>query len=357
MTAPGVSFIVPVHNGERWLEEVLISILDQRDGRPFEVIVVDDGSTDRSRDVLATWAARGAIRLLRSTSRGAAAALNLGIRKARHPIVCLVDQDVVLQPGWLGALLGEFGAPHVAAVQGYYLTDRRAPLLARVMGLDIEQRYARIGAGPTSHVCTGNSAYRLEALHNAGLFDEGFGYGLDNDMSYRLARAGYELRFCPAANSVHRWRETLGSYLRQQYGLGYGRLDVVARHPHQLTGDAVSPPVMMAHAPLMLGALGAGVAALVLRGVGQPWHPAAWICAAVIAFLALERLLAGMRATIRHRDPAGLCFMPVHLLRDLAWALAIVVWTARRLARRARHPSHSMPGSHGSASPPSRGVY
>lgn len=357
MTERGVSFIVPVHNGERWLDEVLTSISEQQDGRPFEMIVVDDGSTDRSPDVLKAWVARGEIRLLRATSRGAAAALNLGIREARHPIVCLVDQDVVLRPGWLAALLAEFPSLRVGAVQGYYLTDRRAPLLARVMGLDIEQRYGRIGAGPTNHVCTGNSAYRLEALAKVGLFDEDFGYGLDNDMSYRLARAGYQLRFCPVAMSVHRWRETLGSYLGQQYGLGYGRLDVIARHPHRLTGDAVSPSMMMAHAPLMLGALGAGVAAVLLQALGQPWRLAMWISLAVIGFLALERLLAGARAAIHHRDPAGLCFVPVHLLRDLAWALAIVIWTARRLARRARHPLHSMPGSHDSKPPSSRGVY
>jgi GT2 family glycosyltransferase len=357
MTEPGVSFIVPVHNGERWLDEVLTSILEQRDGRPFEVIVVDDGSTDRSPDVLTPWVDRGDIRLLRSTSRGVAAALNLGIREAHHPIVCLVDQDVVLRPGWLAALLAEFRSLHVGAVQGYYLTDRQAPLLARVMGLDIEQRYDRIGAGPTNHVCTGNSAYRLVALGEAGLFDEGFGYGLDNDMSYRLAGAGYELRFCPAATSVHRWRETLGSYLGQQYGVGYGRLDVVGRHPHRLMGDAVSPPIMMAHAPLMLGACAAGLVSLVLSVLGLPWRIAAWCCTATVAALALERLVAGVGAAIRHRDAAALLFAPVHLLRDLAWAAAMVVWSWRRLARQARRPAHSMPGSHGAAPPSAGGVY
>jgi cellulose synthase/poly-beta-1,6-N-acetylglucosamine synthase-like glycosyltransferase len=244
--------------------------------------------------------------LFRSTSRGAAAALNLGIREARHPIVCLVDQDVVLRPGWLAAIAAEFRSPRVGAVQGYYLTDRRAPLLARVMGLDIEQRYGRISAGPTNHVCTGNSAYRREALRDAGLFDEGFGYGLDNDMSYRLARAGYELRFCPAAKSVHRWRETLGSYLGQQYGLGYGRLDVVARHPYRVAGDLVSPSMMMAHAPLMLGSLGGGAAALILCASGLPWQPAAWLSLAVIGFLTLERLLAGVRYTCCATSPGPL---------------------------------------------------
>ena len=72
--------------------------------------------------------------------------------------------------------------PTVAAAQGYYATDPGAPIPARVMGLDLEQRYASIADGDTDHVCTGNAAYRVEALHRVGLFDESLGYGYDNDM-------------------------------------------------------------------------------------------------------------------------------------------------------------------------------
>jgi len=343
---PGVTFVVPVHNGERWLDEVLKAILAQRDGRPFEVIAVDDNSTDGSPRILAARAAAGDMRVLRAAKRGAAAAMNQGIREAAQPIICLVDQDVVLKPGWLAAILEALkagpGTATVGAVQGYFVTDPGAPLVARVAGMDLEQRYAAIGEGTTNHVCTGNSAYRAEALHKAGLFDESFGYGYDNDMSYRLMHAGYALRFCPGAKSVHRWRETLRGYLVQQYGQGYGRLDIVWKHPGWVAGDAVSPSLMMAHAPLMLMALGAGIAALALAAAGAPWHPAAWAGGAILAGLALERLVAGVRAAIRHRDAAGLLFPPLHLLRDAAWALAIVVWTARRLKGAGRHPSHSM---------------
>ena len=342
MTPPGVSFVVPVHNGERWLDEVLTAILVQRDGRRFEIIAVDDGSTDRSPGILAAREATGEVRVLRAAKRGAAAAMNQGIRQASHPIICLVDQDVVLQPGWLSRILEPLREPGVGAVQGYFVTDPQAPVVARVAGMDLEQRYAAIGEGPTNHVCTGNSAYRAEALHKAGLFDESFGYGYDNDMSYRLMRAGYALRFCPGAKSVHRWRETLRGYLTQQYGQGYGRLDIVGKHPGWVAGDAVSPSMMMAHAPLMAAALASGAASLLLRAASLPWRQALALAGIIVAGLALERLAAGVRAAIRHRDAAGLLFVSLHLLRDAAWALAIVVWGARRLAGRGRHPSQSM---------------
>ena len=342
MTQPGVSFVVPVHNGERWLDEALTAILAQRDGRLFEVIAVDDGSTDRSPEILAERAESDGVLVLRAEKRGAAAAMNQAIRQAAHLIICLVDQDVVLRPEWLGAVLEPFDEPAVGAVQGYFVTDPQAPVVARVAGMDLEQRYAAIGEGPTSHVCTGNSAYRAEALHKAGLFDESFGYGYDNDMSYRLMRAGYALRFCPGAKSMHRWRETLRGYLVQQYGQGYGRLDIVWKHPGWVAGDAVSPSMMMAHAPLMAAALASGAASLVLRAAGLPWRPAAALAGIIVAGLALERLAAGVRAAVRHRDAAGLLFVPLHLLRDAAWALAIAAWGARRLAGRGRHPSQSM---------------
>jgi hypothetical protein len=99
---------------------------------------------------------------------------------------------------------------------------------------------------------------------------------------------------------------------------------------------------MMAHAPLMAAALASGLASLLLRATGLPWRPALWIAGIIAGGLALERLAAGIRAAIRHRDAAGLLFPPLHLLRDAAWALAIVVWTARRLLGHGRDPSHSM---------------
>lgn len=342
MNPTGVSFVVPVHNGERWLAAALEAILAQRDGRGFELIAIDDGSTDGSVEILRRFESRGEARVLRTGGVGAAAAMNLGIGEASHPIVCLIDQDVVLKPGWLAAILAPLDDPGVGAAQGRFVVDPDAPAVARVAAMDIDERYAAMGAGATSQVCTGNSAYRAGATRDAGLFDESFGYGYDNDLSYRLMSAGHALRYCPEAQSIHRWRDTLRGYLAQQYGQGYGRLDIVWKHPGWATGDSVSPAAMMAHAPLMLIALGSWVVALALAAAGAPWRPAAWAGGVVLAGLVIERLAAGVRAAIRHRDAAGLLFPPLHLLRDAAWALAIIVWAARRLARRRPRPSHSM---------------
>jgi len=338
----GVSFVIPVHNGVAWIRETIEAILAQADGRPIEVIVVDDRSEDGSSTLLEHLAAVFPIRVFPGEGRGAAAALNAGVRAARHPIVCQVDQDVIVGPGWMQRLTAEFQDPAVVAAQGYFATDRHATVCARVMGLDLEQRYAAIRDADTDHVCTGNSAYRADALLQVGLFDETLGYGYDNDMSYRLREAGWRLVFCRDAWSSHRWREGLSGYLVQQYGLGYGRLDLVAKHPTRLTGDSVSPPGMMIHAPLMLMVVASLLGSVVMAMAGGPWRPMMVSSAFVFAALAAERLVAGLRAAARFRDPAGLLFPIFHAARDLMWVAAIVTWSARRFGRERASPSHSM---------------
>src|SRR6185436_19064922 len=145
-------------------------------------------------------------------------------------------------------------------------------------------------------------------LLQVGLFDETFGYGYDNDISYRLRAAGHRLTICPTARSVHRWREGLTGYVVQQYGFGYGRIDLVAKHRDRVRGDAVSRAGMMAHPLLMALALAALAGALAIAAVNGPWRPLASMSAALTAGLMLERLAAGIAAAWRFRDPAALIF-------------------------------------------------
>lgn len=341
----GVSFVVPVHNGAAWIRDVLDAILAQADGRPMEVIVVDDCSRDESAEIARGLAERSPLRniaIIAGEGRGAAAAINTGVRAARFPIICQVDQDVVVQAGWMQRLAAEFDDPAVAAAQGYYATEPRATLYARAMSLDLEQRYAGIDGRDTDQVCTGNAAYRAEALRRVGLFDESFGYGYDNDLSYRLIAAGYRLTFCRTARSVHTWREGLTGYIGQQYGFGYGRIGLVAKHPARFHGDSVSRTGMMSHPVLMAAAIAALAIAAAMAVTAGPWRAVASAAVAVMAGLAIERAAAGVAAARRFRTLTPLVFPALHLVRDLAWVAAIAMWLARRLVGRPPKPSHSM---------------
>jgi glycosyltransferase involved in cell wall biosynthesis len=338
----GVSFVLPVHNGAETLDAVLHAVFGAVEGEaPIEVIAVDDQSRDTSAEILRRVATKRPLRIVEGEGRGAAAALNTGIRLARYPLIAQLDQDVVIDKGWLRRLVAALDDLGVAAAQGQYVVDGRASLIGRAMALDLAQRYEAIGT-TTSHVCTGNSLYRATALHQVGLFDETLGYGYDNDLSYRLIAAGYRLTFCRDAHSTHRWRDTLTGYLAQQYGFGYGRLDVVAKHPARMSGDTVSPAAMMSHGAIMTVAILGLVVACGAMLVGMDWRLPANAALALLSLLAIDRAWASALALARFRDPAALLFVPLHLLRDLAWVVAIVVWGLRRVTRSAGDPAHSM---------------
>jgi GT2 family glycosyltransferase len=343
----GVSFVMPVYDGARTLGPALDAVLAEAETRRCEVIVVDDGSSDASPAILEPHARAGRILLLRGAGRGAAAALNQGIRRAQHAIVCQVDQDVVLDPGWLARTTAALGsAPDAAAAQGRYRALRGDGPWARVMGLDLDLRASRLPR-EVDHVCTGVTAYRRSALVAVGLFDESLGYGYDNCMSYRLGAAGWRLLRCPAATAVHRWRPRLSEYLRQQFGVAYGRLDLVAKFPERIAGDQVSGPGMILHAAAMalavaLCAVAAGAAAL-----GASAALPLGLALGLALALGAERAFAGLRAALRFRDAAGLCFPFAHLLRDLAWVAALAAWLWHRATLRAPVPRRSMPRARG----------
>ena len=341
VTTLGISFVVPVRNGAPWIRATLNAIWAEADGRPFEVVVVDDGSDDGSAEIAGAIAAGRPLRMIPGPGRGAAAALNAGFRAARFPIICQVDQDVTIRHGWMTRLVAALGDPHMAAAQGRYVIDRSAPVGARVMAVDLDQRYAGLGTS-TDHVCTGNTAYRADAVHAVGLFDETLGYGSDNDLSYRLRHAGHRLAFVRDATSVHHWRESFPAYLRQQYGFGYGRLDLVAKHPSRLGGDRVSRAGMMLHPVGLTIGLALCVLAAAMWATGGPAIGIAIAAATIVTSLIVERALAGLVAWRRFGERAALLFPLWHLARDAAWVTAMVVWTARRASAQPLDPAHSM---------------
>ena len=95
---------------------------------------------------------------------------------------------------------------------------------------------------------------------------------------------------------MHRWREGPVGYLGQQYGFGYGRIDIVAKHPGRVSGDAVSPWPMMLHAPATAVAVALYVVALVATAIGVSRALPATGATAILLVLAIERLVAEVRA-------------------------------------------------------------
>ncbi|MGA6992777.1 MAG: glycosyltransferase family 2 protein [Candidatus Deferrimicrobiaceae bacterium] len=223
--APLFSVIVLNWNGRHLLEECLESVLSQT-FRDFETIVVDNGSTDGSVDLMQErWG--GQIRVVALPSNiGFAGGNNAGIRAARGKFIVLLNNDTAVDPGWLSALSGAIrrhpdAGMFTPKILNYYRRDeidntghviypdglaRGRHRLEKDDGRFDEEGEALWPSG-----CAGVS--RMEMLDEIGLLDETFfAYGEDVDLGLRARWAGWECFYVPDAVVYHKYSATSGTY-------------------------------------------------------------------------------------------------------------------------------------------------
>ncbi len=201
--APEVSVVVATHNRALRLTQLLAGLREQTLALDrFEVIVVDDGSSDATQHVLTREAQRGELRLCIPppvTRAGPASARNRGWQLARAPVVAFTDDDCVPTPGWLETLLRATRSHPDAIVRG-----RTLPNPAEVHALGSFSRTVQIN-GPSPHFETCNVAYPRDLLERIGGFDESFtsAAGEDSDLGRRAMEAGGSPAFAPDALVHH----------------------------------------------------------------------------------------------------------------------------------------------------------
>ena len=179
-----VTCILPVYNGERFLAEALDSVLEQEGVPDLDVVVVDDGSTDRTPEILAGYGDR--IRVVRQENAGVAAARNTGLAAAGGEFVAFQDADDIWMPGKLRMQLDCFEADPtldlcVGHVQNFWM-DEVAHERALFEGTDF--------AAPTAAYGPPLLVARASAFERVGLFDTDLVVGEDNDWFLRAREAG-----------------------------------------------------------------------------------------------------------------------------------------------------------------------
>lgn len=249
------SVIIPAYNAETTLARCLVALAVQTlPPQDFEVIVVDDGSTDATAQLVASFDRARCISFPRA---GAAAARNRGAHAAQGPILLFTDADCAPLPDWMDKMLAVFADPQVVGAKGRYLTQQRQPI-ARFVQIEYEEKYARLRRAQTiDFVDTYSAAYRRSVfLENHG-FDESFptASAEDREFSFRLARQGYKMVFVSDAIVFHEHTATLGSYLRRKFWNGYWNVRVHARHPKKLWKDSHTPQTQKLQTILFLGIL------------------------------------------------------------------------------------------------------
>jgi GT2 family glycosyltransferase len=360
---PLISVVVCSYNGARTIRETLDG-LARLDYPRYEVIVVDDGSTDETAAIAGEYE----VRTLSGPNRGLSHARNVGWRAARGDIVAYIDDDAAPDPHWLAYLAEVFARTGHGAVGGPNLPPPddgdAAACVARAPGGPVHVLVSDVEA---EHIPGCNMAFRRRWLEAIGGFDERFRRaGDDVDVCWRLSEAGATIGFSPAAVVWHHRRNSVGAYFRQQRGYGEAEALLERKWPEKYNalghaswrgrlygagaarggrgriyrGTWNSAPFQSLYrrADSWLAALPAlpewymGTAALALLALlGLAWAPLAWT-------LALAGVGALASASAALREAVGAAFPGARgrrlaRLRALTWWLHLVQPLARLRGR------------------------
>lgn len=226
---PNISVVVPVHNCSKTVGKCLESLL-QLDYPSFEIIVVDDGSTDSTARICRSY---GQVHVVELEKGGPSRARNVAIDRAKGKFVAFTDGDCIVDGRWLTELEKGFTRPDVAGVGG----DQRSPDDDSDTGKLIHHFLKTVGfvadyvktdsvLKETEHNPTCNAMYRKTVLKEVGGFNEHLWPGEDVELDLKIRRRGYTLIYNPSARVAHYRPETYRGFagMFKRYGAAQGYL-------------------------------------------------------------------------------------------------------------------------------------
>ncbi|MCX5401269.1 bifunctional polysaccharide deacetylase/glycosyltransferase family 2 protein [Streptomyces sp. NBC_00102] len=231
-----VSVVVPAYNEKECIAGTLTSLAAST--HPIEIIVVDDGSTDGTAEI-AESLGLPQVRVVRQENAGKSAALNNGVRAARHDLVVMMDGDTVFEPDTVRLLVQPFADPRVGAVAGNAKVGNRSTLIGAwqhieyVMGFNLDRRmYDLLGCMPTIPGAIG--AFRREAVLQVGGMSEDT-LAEDTDITIALHRAGHRVVYAEHARAWTEAPASFGQLWRQRYRWSYGTMQALWKHRRSVT--------------------------------------------------------------------------------------------------------------------------
>ena len=290
--------VVPVFQDFENLEKCLKALNEQTGRHSLQLVVSLDGEHSLPRSLAET-----ADLVVKGPRAGPAAARNRGWRASAGSYVLFTDSDCVPHRDWAEEMTGalESGADSVKGVYSHG-GDR---MIQRLAQIEFLERYRLLSkAEKIDMIDTYSAGYRREVLESTGGFDESFPFPdhEDVDLSYRMAKAGFRLRFAPSAKVRHSHRDTWSGYFRMKMSRGRWRVTVLRRFPNMIGGGSYTPVSLKAQI-LLCALLPAALALLPF----QPLVPAAW--AAAFLLTALPLVLIALRT-----DPAAAIPVPLFCL-------------------------------------------
>ncbi len=313
---PLVSVIVPMLNEAGFIEACLDGFAAQTyPAERLEIIVVDGGSTDGSRETVESRAGGPlTIRIIANPERKAASAFNHGVDAAHGNVICLFSSHGVPDRGYIAASVAALAEAGADGVGGRYEHVGLDPV-ANAIGLAMVSPFGM--ASPHRSATTrcevdtiSHPAYRRSSLFVIGPFDERLERNSDYELNWRMRDAGMRLVFDPSISSIYRPRGSVAALARQFWWYGRWKERVVRRHPRSMRVRHAVPPIAV---------VAAALAPLALRHRGG--RPA--VVAAGLAYAGLVAT-AVRRAQPTQHDADGITLAVCFPVMHAAWGAGFV---------------------------------
>lgn len=328
---PLVTVVMPCLNEEAYIEKALRSLLDDWAIRNCEVLVVDGGSTDRTKQVIGrlirnppetSERMKAIIRLLDNRDRTASCGMNLGIAQAAGKIIVRADAHCLFPPEYARRCVELLTDTSAANAGGVMVARGEGGRTQTAIALAMRHPLGRGDAAFRRMVFKGEAEGVIFGTFRKALFDEIGGYDLkaraneDSELNVRILRAGKKIYLDSDIKIIYFPRKTLGGLASQYFRYGRGRARTTIRHGRLTSWRQAAAPMLLLV-----------IAYSVVRAVmGQPVHlliPAAYALGlAAAALLTLDRE-AGAGETEQPPIP-----LRMRLTVATAWGVMHICWSA-----------------------------
>ncbi|MFO1372683.1 MAG: glycosyltransferase [Candidatus Competibacteraceae bacterium] len=233
--SPSVAVVVPAYNEEKVIVQTVASLLAGDHPPQFEIIVVDDGSSDATyRIACETFAAEPRVRVCTKPNGGKPAALNFGVAQTQAEVVVALDADTVFTRDTIVKLVRHFADPRVGAVAGNAKVGNRINLLTRWQALEYitSQNLDRRAFDVLNCITVvpgAVGAWRRELIKRIGGFTD-LTLAEDADLTMAIRKLGYAIVYEDEAVALTEAPDTVRGFIRQRYRWMYGTMQAAWKH-------------------------------------------------------------------------------------------------------------------------------
>jgi len=250
--------IIPMFNSERTIINSL-DALNRQTYNNFKIVVIDDGSTDSSIELVESFKITGKfpIKLIRQEHAGPAKARNLGVEHSEGDIIIFLDSDCIPPANWLEEMIIPLKGKIVGCNCGYRVMNKEY-IIARYIDYEIAKRHSQLVGKSIDTVGTYSASFIKDIFKKAGGFDTNYviASGEDFDFTFNLKKMGYDLTFTDKTFVYHYHPNSLRKYLKQQFWRGYWRVRLYLKNTDKIVkGDSytgIEPQIQVILSSLML---------------------------------------------------------------------------------------------------------